>query len=596
MSAIRTEEQDQLAELISTWAREVAAPRAAQDEARAELPRDLFDELGRLDLAGLPFDEELGGGGQTYGTYLEVLEEIARAHVVVALTLSVHTLSTWILLTYGTTEVRESWGRRACLGQALGAYSLSEPGSGSDAAALVTRADRDGDSYVLSGTKAWVSHAPQADFFVVMARTGEHKSRGISAFLVPAGAEGLEVAAPERKMGMAASPTCQLLLDDVRVPASHLLGQEGQGFRIALAGLDGGRLGIAACATGLAQAALDAATGYAREREQFGRSIAEFQGVSFLLADMATGIGAARALYRAAAARRDAGLPHVRDASMAKLFATDTAMTVTTDAVQVFGGYGYTREFPVERFMREAKGHADLRGHQPDPAGRDRARPARGALSVVPDFTCRSCGSSFSLPQDVLDRYPGWTPAQCRSCRDGASAPKRSGGRRRPASQREENLTLDEVLARYTDGPHDGLFTDGSADPNPGPGGWGAVYVVGGEVVDREHGSEEHTTNNRMELQAVIAGYDLVPLGTPAVIHSDSRYVVDTINKWAEGWERRGWKRKGGPVENLDLVKELWRLKQTRPEIEVRWLPGHSGARWNEYADSLSTAYRRRNL
>jgi alkylation response protein AidB-like acyl-CoA dehydrogenase len=355
MTAQRTEEQQALAELVSSWARENAAPRAADDEARAQLPRDLFDGLGRLDLAGLPFDEEHGGGGQPYGVYLEVLEELARAHVVLALTLSVHTLSSWILLTYGRPELREDWGSRAATGAALGAYSLSEPGSGSDAAALVTRAESDGDSYVLTGTKAWVSHAPDADFFVVMARTGEHKSRGISAFLVPAGSDGLSVAAPERKMGMAASPTCQLLLDGVRVPASHLLGDEGQGFRIALAGLDGGRLGIAACATGLAQAALEQATAYAREREQFGRPIAEFQGVSFLLADMATGVAAARALYREAAARRDHGLPHVRDAAMAKLFATDTAMRVTTDAVQVFGGYGYTREFPVERFMREAK-------------------------------------------------------------------------------------------------------------------------------------------------------------------------------------------------------------------------------------------------
>ncbi len=214
----------------------------------------------------------------------------------------------------------------------------------------------------------------------------------------------------------------------------------------------------------------------------------------------------------------------------------------------------------------------------------------------MPDFTCRTCGAAFSLAQDVLDRYPGWTPRQCRSCRDGAPAARRTGGRRRPASQREENLTLDQVLARYSEGPQDGVFTDGSADPNPGPGGWGAVYVVDGEVVAQDHGSEAHTTNNRMELRALIAGFDLVPPGTPAVIYSDSRLVVDTINKWAAGWEQRGWKRKSGPVENLDLVKELWRRKQERPEIEVRWIPAHSGARWNEYADSLSTAYRRERL
>jgi alkylation response protein AidB-like acyl-CoA dehydrogenase len=214
---------------------------------------------------------------------------------------------------------------------------------------------RDGDQYRLSGTKAWVSHAGEADVYLVFARTGADKTRGISAFIVERDTPGLAFAPPERKMGMRASPTGQVLLEDAAVPAGNLVGAEGQGFEIAMRALDGGRLGVAALAVGLAQGALDHALAYARQREQFGRPIGDFQGLQFLLADMATGVAAARALYREAADRRDAGEPYTRAASMAKLLATDTAMRVTTDAVQVFGGYGYTEDYPVERLMREAK-------------------------------------------------------------------------------------------------------------------------------------------------------------------------------------------------------------------------------------------------
>jgi alkylation response protein AidB-like acyl-CoA dehydrogenase len=350
-----SEEQAALLEMVARWAQEHAAPRAASDDASATFPRELFDQLGQLDLAGLSFAPELGGGGQLYGVYLRVLEELARAHVVVALTLSVHTLATWAATTYADDALREEVAERMTGGRWLGAYCLSEPGSGSDAAALVARARRDGEDYVLDGTKAWVTHAGHADFYVVMARTGEHKTRGISTFLVPADTPGLLFAAPERKMGMSASPTAQVLLEGVRVPAGNRLGEEGEGFRIALSALDGGRLGIAACAVGLAQSALDQAVAYAGEREQFGQPIGQHQGLGFLLADMATAVEASRALYRDAAARRDASEPYARHASMAKLMCTDTAMRVTTDAVQVFGGYGYTREYPVERLMREAK-------------------------------------------------------------------------------------------------------------------------------------------------------------------------------------------------------------------------------------------------
>ena len=331
------------------------APRAAADEEEGRFPREVFRTLGRAGLLGLAYPEEHGGGGQPYEVYLQVVEELAAGWLAVGLGVSVHTLTCLPIARYGTEEQRRRWLPDMLGGELLGAYCLSEPHSGSDAAALTTRATREGDEYALNGTKAWITHGGRADFYTVFARTSEDKRRGISCLHVPAGTPGLHAAEPEKKMGMRSSPTAQLSLDDVRVPAGNLIGAEGQGFPIALSALDGGRLGIAACAVGLARAALDAAVAYAGERRQFGRPIAEFQGLQFMLADMATAVEAARALYLAAARRRDAGLPYGTQAAMAKLFATDTAMRVTTDAVQVFGGYGYVRDFPVERYMREAK-------------------------------------------------------------------------------------------------------------------------------------------------------------------------------------------------------------------------------------------------
>jgi alkylation response protein AidB-like acyl-CoA dehydrogenase len=267
----------------------------------------------------------------------------------------VHTLSCYPVAAFGTAEQRATHLPAMLGGELLGAYSLSEATSGSDAASLQTRARRDGESYVLSGTKAWVTHGGYADYYNVFCRTSDDVRGGVSTLLVPADAGGLHPQPPERKMGLRSSSTAQIVLEDVRVPADRLIGREGDGMRIALSALDGGRLGISAVATGVAQAALEAAVGWAKERHQFGRPIADNQGVSFILADMATGIEAARANYLAAARRRDGGLPYGPQAAMSKLFATDTAMKVTTDAVQVFGGYGYTTEYPVERYMREAK-------------------------------------------------------------------------------------------------------------------------------------------------------------------------------------------------------------------------------------------------
>ncbi|WP_299930895.1 acyl-CoA dehydrogenase family protein [uncultured Nocardioides sp.] len=330
------------------------APRSAEAEATETFPRDVFRMLGQAGLLSLPYPEEHGGGEQPYEVYLQVLEEIGAVWSSVGVGVSVHALSCFGLAYFGTDEQRAEWLPDMLSGDLLGAYCLSEPHAGSDPAAMRTTARRDGDSYVLNGAKAWTTHGGHADFYKVMARTSDDRN-GISCFLVPASAEGLSADPPERKMGLTGSATATMRFDDVRVDASRRLGAEGEGLKIALAGLDSGRLGIAAVAVGLAQGALDSAVAYARERETFGSKIIDHQGLAFVLADMEAAIVSARATMLHAARLRDAGLPFSREASVAKLVATDNAMKVTTDAVQVLGGYGYTRDFPVERYMREAK-------------------------------------------------------------------------------------------------------------------------------------------------------------------------------------------------------------------------------------------------
>ncbi len=356
----RSEEAKALLELTADLADKELRPAAAAAERDAIFPRDAFRLIGRAGLLSLPYPESLGGGGQPYETYLQVVEELAAAWLTIGLGVSVHVLSCFPLVNLGTAEQQERWLPGMLSGDLLGAYCLSEPGSGSDAAAMRTTASADGSAFVLKGVKAWISHAGQADFYAVFARTsgesgGKGRSAGISCFHVPGQTAGVKAASPERKMGMRGSVTAQMLFEDAAVPADQLVGDEGKGFSIALAALDAGRLGIAACATGVAQAALDAAVAYATERRQFGQPIIEFQGLAFMLADMATSVAAARSLYLAAARRKDAGLPYGQQAAMAKLFASDTAMKVTTDAVQVLGGYGYVEDFGVERLMREAK-------------------------------------------------------------------------------------------------------------------------------------------------------------------------------------------------------------------------------------------------
>ncbi|GAA1888347.1 acyl-CoA dehydrogenase family protein [Asanoa iriomotensis] len=349
-----TEEAGDLLDLATEIADRELAPKAADYEARREFPRELIRTIGRAGLLGLPYPEELGGAGQPYEVYLQVLEILASRWLVAAEAVSVHTLACYPVASVGGEQLRKQLPDMLG-GELLGAYCLSEPQGGSDAAALTTRAVRDGDAYVIDGTKAWITHAHDADFFNVFARTGGPGPGGISCLLVDAGTPGIVPQAPERTMGLHASPISQIAFDGLRVPADRLVGEEGTGFGIAMRALDSGRLGIAACAVGLAQAALDYAAGYAREREQFGTPIIDFQGLGFMLADMATQIAAARALTLHAARLRDHGRPYSTEAAKAKLFATDMAMKVTTDAVQVLGGYGYVADHPVERYMREAK-------------------------------------------------------------------------------------------------------------------------------------------------------------------------------------------------------------------------------------------------
>jgi alkylation response protein AidB-like acyl-CoA dehydrogenase len=338
--------------------REIAGKELARrvdEHERAETyPDGLFATLGDAGLLGLPYPEEYGGGGQPYEVYLQVVEELAMRWAAVAVATSVHTLACFPVFAYGTEEQRARWLPGMLAGRLIGGYSLSEPQAGSDAAALTCKAERVADGYRITGTKAWITHGGIADFYALFARTGEG-ARGISCFLAPGAAEGLAFGRPEEKMGLHAVPTTSAHWDGAVLEADRLIGAEGEGLQIAFSALDSGRLGIAACATGLAQAALDEAVAYAKERRTFGKRIIDHQGLGFLLADMAAGVDSARATYLDAARRRDAGLPYSRQASVAKLVATDVAMKVTTDAVQVFGGYGYTREFRVERYMREAK-------------------------------------------------------------------------------------------------------------------------------------------------------------------------------------------------------------------------------------------------
>jgi alkylation response protein AidB-like acyl-CoA dehydrogenase len=350
-----TAEGRDLIELTREIADRELAPRAAAYEEAERFPRDMFAMLGKADLMSLPIAEEYGGGGQPYEVYLQVLEEIGTRWTSLALGISVHTLSCHPILTFGTDQQRKSLAVRISGGDLLGAYCLSEAHAGSDPSAMRCAATRTDGGWVVRGSKAWITHGGQADFYTTFLRTSPDRTGDISCFHVPADTPGLTAGAPERKMGMTASTTTTMNFDDALLPYDALIGEVGQGMPIALSALDAGRLGVAAIAVGLSQAALDYAVDYACQRETFGSPIIDHQGVAFLLADMDAAVEAARATYLVAARRKDRGQPYSRQASIAKLVATDTAMAVTTDAVQVLGGAGYVRDHPVERYMREAK-------------------------------------------------------------------------------------------------------------------------------------------------------------------------------------------------------------------------------------------------
>ena len=355
-----TPEQEQVRDLARELADGELRPHAEEWDREAHFPRAVIDKLGELGFLGMLIPEEWDGLGMDATTYLLALEEIARGDASVAVAMSVHnSLPTQMILAHGTDEQKERWLRPMARGEWLGAFSLSEPDSGSDAASMTAQARKVDGGWVLNGAKAWVTNGGFGDVVVTMVRTDTPQDRkgakGIGAFIVPTSTEGYLVGKKEDKMGQRASETVGVAFQEMFVPDDQLLGEASQGFIYALQGLDGGRMGIAALAIGVAQAALEHALAYAAERKQFGTAIKDFQGMQFKLADMGTRVEAARSLLLRAAAEKDAGRPVTKLASMAKLFASETAMWVTTQAVQVFGGYGYVKEYPVERLFRDAK-------------------------------------------------------------------------------------------------------------------------------------------------------------------------------------------------------------------------------------------------
>jgi butyryl-CoA dehydrogenase len=352
-----TEEHAMMRKMVRQFAEEVVAPTASIRDEREEFDRSLFDQMGELGLTGIPWSEEIGGAGADFLSYVIAVEEISRVCASMGVTLSVQiSLASWPLYAYGTNLQKERFLRPLAEGKKLGAYGLTEAASGSDAASMKTTAVREGDHFVLNGNKIFVTNGGEAEVYIVFAVTDPSKKhKGISAFIVEKGTPGFLFGKKEKKLGIRSSPTLEIIFDGCRIPAEQLLGIEGKGFTIALRTLDGGRIGIAAQAVGIAQGAMDAALAYAKERKQFGKLLAEQQAIQFKLADMATQIEAARLLTYQAAWLKSNGLAYGKASAMAKLFAGDTAMQVTTEAVQVFGGYGYTREYPVERMMRDAK-------------------------------------------------------------------------------------------------------------------------------------------------------------------------------------------------------------------------------------------------
>ncbi|WP_232697932.1 acyl-CoA dehydrogenase [Brevibacillus daliensis] len=352
-----SEEQEMIRKMVREFAENRVAPTASERDEEERFDRSIFEEMAELGLTGIPWGEEYGGAGADYVSYVLAVEELSRVDASIGVTLSAHvSLASWPIYKFGTEEQKQQFLRPLAEGKKMGAYCLTEPGSGSDSAGMRTTAVRDGDHYVLNGNKIFITNAGEAEIYIVFAVTdASSKHKGVTAFIVEKDMPGFSMGKKEKKLGIRSSLTLEVIMEDVRVPVGNRLGEEGQGFKIAMMTLDGGRNGIAAQALGIAQGAFDHALAYAKERVQFGKPIASLQAIQFKLADMATQIEAARLLTYQAAWREDQGLPYGKASAMSKVFAGDIAMEVTTEAVQVFGGYGYTREYPVERFMRDAK-------------------------------------------------------------------------------------------------------------------------------------------------------------------------------------------------------------------------------------------------
>jgi butyryl-CoA dehydrogenase len=357
MDFFLSDDQAMIRSVVRDFALREIDPSAAIRDEEERFDRNLFDKMGELGLTGIPWPEAYGGVGADYVTYVLAVEELSRVCGSTGVTLSAHiSLAGWPIYKFGTEEQKQRFLRPMAEGKKLGAYGLTESQSGSDAASMRTTARLDGDHYILNGSKVFITNAGDAEIYVVFALTDpQQKQKGCSAFIVEKGTPGFTFGKKERKMGIRSSPTMEIIFEECHIPADNMLGKEGEGFKIAMMTLDGGRNGIAAQAVGIAQGALDASIAYAKERKQFGKPIAQQQAIAFKIADMATKIEAARLLTYQAAWRESQGMSYGKESAFAKLYAGDTAMEVTVEAVQIFGGYGYTKDFPVERYMRDAK-------------------------------------------------------------------------------------------------------------------------------------------------------------------------------------------------------------------------------------------------
>lgn len=357
MDFVLTPEQEDIRKMVRDFAEKTLAPTAAERDEKELFSREIFDQMGELGILGLPYPEEYGGAGSDFLSYAIAVEEISRACASTGIGLSVHvSLCSWPIFKYGTEEQKQKYLRPLAEGTKLGAFGLTEPNAGTDAAAGSTIAVKDGDSYILNGTKVFNTNGGEAEIEVIFASTNKAAGlKGLSAFIVEKGTPGFTFGKKEVKMGIRASVQRELIFENCRIPAVNMLGKEGDGFKIAMTTLDGGRIGVAAQALGIAQSALEHAIRYSKERIQFGKPIASNQAISFMIADMATKVEAARLLVYRAAYNKSNHISYSKEAAMAKMFASDAAMSVTTDAVQIFGGYGFSREYPVERLMRDAK-------------------------------------------------------------------------------------------------------------------------------------------------------------------------------------------------------------------------------------------------